>query len=130
NAARAAGARVLAVDVPSGLSADSGRPLGPCVSADGTVTFGFLKCALVLPPGREHAGEVSVADIGIPPAAVSKVPPSAELISEAEARALLPTRPADLHKGDAGRALVLAGSPGKTGPAPPAVLGRLRGGPG
>ena len=66
-AARAAGARVLAVDVPSGLSGDTGRPLGSCVRADRTVTFGFPKRGLLIHPGPAWAGEVTVADIGIPP---------------------------------------------------------------
>ena len=129
-AARAAGARVLAVDVPSGLSADTGRPLGPCVRADRTVTFAFQKRGLVLHPGPEYAGEVTVAEIGIPPEAAARVPVACELLTEAEARALLPARAPDAHKGDAGRVLVVAGSPGKTGAAHLALLGALRGGAG
>jgi NAD(P)H-hydrate epimerase len=130
DAARASGARVLAVDVPSGLSADTGRPLGPCVRADRTVTFAFQKRGLVLHPGPAYAGEVAVADIGIPPAAAAKVPIGCELLSEAEARMLVPVRPPDAHKGDAGRLLVVAGSPGKTGAAHLALTGALRGGAG
>jgi NAD(P)H-hydrate epimerase len=129
-AARAAGAGVLAVDVPSGLSADTGRPLGPCVKADRTVTFAFQRRGLVLPPGAELAGEVTVADIGIPAEAAARVPVEAELLSEQEARALVPPRPLDAHKGDAGRVVVIAGSPGKTGAAHLALAGALRGGAG
>jgi NAD(P)H-hydrate epimerase len=129
-AARAAGARVVAVDVPSGLSADSGRPLGPCVQADRTVTFAFPKRGLVVYPGASLAGEVTVADIGIPPEATARVPVGAELLQEDEARALLPPRAPDAHKGDAGRLLVIAGSPGKTGAAHLALTGALRGGAG
>jgi ADP-dependent NAD(P)H-hydrate dehydratase / NAD(P)H-hydrate epimerase len=129
-AARAAGARVLAVDVPSGLSADTGRPLGPCVVADATVTFAFQKRGLVLHPGPAHAGAVRVADIGIPAAAAARVPPSCELLDEAAARALVPPRDPAAHKGDAGRLLVVAGSPGKSGAAHLALLGALRGGAG
>lgn len=130
DAARRAGARVLAVDVPSGLSADTGRPLGPCVRADRTITFAFQKRGLVLPPGPDFAGEVAVADIGIPAEAASRVPVACELLEEEAARALLPPRPRDAHKGDAGRLLVVAGSPGKTGAAHLALLGALRGGAG
>ncbi len=129
-AARVAGARVLAVDVPSGLSADTGRPLGPCVRADRTVTFGFQKRGLVLYPGAAFAGEVKVADIGIPPEAARRVPTGCELLTDVEARLLVPQRAPDAHKGDAGRLLVVAGSPGKTGAAHLALTGALRGGVG
>jgi NAD(P)H-hydrate epimerase len=129
-AARAAGARVLAVDVPSGLSADTGRPLGPCVEADETVTFAFQKRGLVLHPGAALAGRVTVADIGLPPTAAAGVPVGAWLLEEAEARALVPPRPADAHKGLAGRLLVVAGSAGKSGAAHLALTGALRGGAG
>jgi NAD(P)H-hydrate epimerase len=130
DSARVAGARVLAVDVPSGLSADTGRPLGPCVRADRTVTFGFLKRGLVLHPGAALAGEVSVDDIGIPAEAARRVPVGCELLVELEARMLVPPRAPDAHKGDAGRLLVVAGSPGKTGAAHLALTGALRGGAG
>lgn len=129
-AARVAGARVLAVDVPSGLSADTGRPLGACVRADRTVTFGFQKRGLVLFPGAAYAGETAVADIGIPPEAARRVPPACELLAGAEARLLVAPRARDAHKGDAGRLLVVAGSPGKTGAAHLALTGALRGGAG
>lgn len=129
-AARVAGARVLAVDVPSGLSADTGRPLGPCVRADRTVTFAFQKRGLVLHPGPSWAGDVVVADIGIPPAAAARVPVGCELLGEMEARLLVPPRAPDAHKGDAGRVLVVAGSAGKTGAAHLALAGALRGGAG
>jgi NAD(P)H-hydrate epimerase len=130
DAARSAGARVVAVDVPSGLSADTGRPLGACVRADRTVTFAFLKRGLAVHPGLGLAGDVTVADIGIPPEAARRVPVSCELLGEVEARLLLPPRPPDAHKGDAGRLLVVAGSPGKTGAAHLALGGALRGGVG
>lgn len=129
-AARAAGARVLAVDVPSGLSADTGRSLGACVRADRTVTFAFQKRGLVLFPGAAFAGEVVVADIGIPADAARRVPVGCELLTDAEARLLVPPRAPDAHKGDAGRLLVVAGSAGKTGAAHLALTGALRGGAG
>jgi ADP-dependent NAD(P)H-hydrate dehydratase / NAD(P)H-hydrate epimerase len=129
-ALRVAGARVLAVDVPSGLSADTGRPLGPCVRADRTVTFAFQKRGLVLHPGPSFAGDVTVVDIGIPPDAARRVPVGCEILTEMEARLLVPPRAPDAHKGDAGRVLVIAGSPGKTGAAHLALTGALRGGAG
>ncbi len=130
DAARIAGARVVAVDVPSGLSADTGRPLGPCVRADRTVTFGFLKRGLVLHPGLSFTGEVTVADIGIPAEAARRVPGWCELLTEMEARRLVPPRAPEAHKGDAGRLLVVAGSTGKSGAANLALTGALRGGAG
>ncbi len=130
DAARVAGARVLAVDVPSGLSADTGRPLGACVRADRTVTFAFQKRGLVLHPGPSYAGDVVVADIGIPPAAAARVPVGCELLGDMDARLLVPARPPDAHKGDAGRLVVIAGSPGKSGAAHLALTGALRGGAG
>ena len=128
--ARAAGASVVAADVPSGLSADTGKPLGACVRADRTVTFGFLKRGLVLYPGPFWAGEVTVADIGIPHEAARRVPVACELVTETEVRRLVPARDPEMHKGEAGRVLLLAGSSGKTGAAHLALLGALRGGAG
>ena len=127
---RARGAKVVAVDVPSGLSADTGSALGPCVRADLTVTFAFRKRGLVLHPGPEYAGEVVLADIGIPTRAAARVPVLCELLTEEEAAALVPPRPPQAHKGDAGRVLVVAGSMGKTGAAHLALAGALRGGAG
>ena len=129
-ALRDQGARVLAVDLPSGLSTDTGRAIGPVVRADATVTFGFSKIGLALQPGAELAGELTVVDIGIPPAAAARVPPTAELLDEAAARALVPMRDRETHKGDAGKLLVVAGAAGKTGAAHLALTGALRGGVG
>jgi NAD(P)H-hydrate epimerase len=100
------------------------------VRADRTVTFAFQKRGLVLHPGPAYAGEVTVADIGIPPEAARRVPVGCELVTEVEARLLVPPRSPEAHKGDAGRLLVLAGSAGKTGAAHLALTGALRGGAG
>ncbi|HET8723581.1 MAG TPA: NAD(P)H-hydrate dehydratase [Anaeromyxobacteraceae bacterium] len=127
---REQGMRVLAVDLPSGLSADTGRAPGAVVRADATVTLGYSKIGLELQPGAELAGELSVVDIGIPPAAADRVPAAAERLDEGMVRALVPVRPRETHKGDAGRVLVVAGSPGKTGAAHLALCGALRGGAG
>ena len=129
-ALRSGGAKIVSVDIPSGLSADSGRPLGRCVHADVTVTFAFQKRGLVLHPGPSYAGQVLLADIGIPAEAAARVPVGCELLGEQEAMRLVPPRTPDAHKGDAGRVLVIAGSPGKTGAAHLALTGALRGGAG
>lgn len=127
---REEGAKVVSADVPSGLSAEQGIPLGVSVQADRTVAFGLAKLGLYLHPGAELSGKVTIADIGIPVAAVERMPASAELLDEASARAIVPARPVDAHKGDAGRVLVIAGATGKTGAAHLALSGALRGGAG
>ena len=121
--------RVLAVDVPSGLSADTGQPLGEAVEADRTVTLGLPKLGLALEPGRSLAGEVVVARIGIADAAPGTTP-HAGLWTRAAAARHLPARPRAGHKGSFGHVLVVAGSEGKAGAAALAALGALRSGTG
>jgi NAD(P)H-hydrate epimerase len=121
--------RVLAVDLPSGLAADTGQPLGDAVAADVTVTLGLPKLALTLEPGRSLAGRVIVARIGIADEAPG-VAARAELWTRAGAARRLPPRPRDGHKGRFGHVLVVAGSEGKTGAAALAALGAARSGAG
>jgi hydroxyethylthiazole kinase-like uncharacterized protein yjeF len=128
-AANAAPCPVVAVDIPSGLCADSGRPLGICVRADLTVTFGLAKIGQVTYPGRKYVGELSIADIGIPAEAIEQLHIKTELLDETLG-ALLPPRPADAHKGTFGHLLVIAGSVGKTGAAILCAQGGLRSGAG
>jgi NAD(P)H-hydrate epimerase len=128
NAARAARVgelRVLAVDVPSGLDADTGQERGVCVQADVTVTLGLPKLGLALEPGRSRAGRIQVARIGIADEAPG-VTHDAWLWTRAGAAARLPARPAAGHKGTFGHALIVAGSEGKTGAAVLAALGAAR----
>jgi NAD(P)H-hydrate epimerase len=129
-AINASAAPVLAVDIASGLSADTGVPLGPAVSATLTATFGFPKVGQLLYPGVEHTGLLAVVDIGIPPAAVAAVAPRTSLLEAQEVGALLPPRPRDGHKGRFGHVLVVAGSRGKTGAALLAAEGTGRAGAG
>ncbi|MEN8181790.1 MAG: NAD(P)H-hydrate dehydratase [Myxococcota bacterium] len=121
--------RTVAVDVPSGVCADTGRVLGVAVSADVTVTLGLPKLGLTLEPGRQHAGRIVVARIGIADEAPNLVPRSF-MLSRAGAGGLLPARPAAAHKGSFGHVLVVAGSEGKTGAAALAAAGAVRGGAG
>ncbi len=73
---------VVSVDLPSGLSADTPEPIGPCVDATMTVTLGAPKLPLLLPPGEGHCGDVVIADIGIPEAAIEAVEgPHLELLT-------------------------------------------------
>lgn len=130
NGAAGRGATVVAVDVPSGLSADTGRPPGACVRADVTVTFGHPKTGLVLEPGATLAGELRVAEISLAPGAVDGLAPATFLLEEDEVLALLPARSAEGHKGTYGHLLALAGAPGKTGAAALVAGGALRAGAG
>lgn len=101
---------VLAVDLPSGIDGATGQCLGAAVEADVTITFAAAKPGLYLYPGKAHAGRVHLADIGIPPALLDEDESSLRLMSAGQARAWLPPRPPDGHKGMFGHVLVLAGS--------------------
>ncbi|MDY7228306.1 NAD(P)H-hydrate dehydratase [Hyalangium rubrum] len=128
---RAAGAKVVAADVPSGLQSDTGEAFTPCVEADVTVSFGLLKRGQVLEPGASRCGELRRVDIGLSPAtlhALTGLVP--RLVEEADARGVLPPRRADSHKGTYGHVLVVAGSRGKTGAAAMAARSALRSGAG
>jgi hydroxyethylthiazole kinase-like uncharacterized protein yjeF len=119
---------VLAVDIPSGLSADRGEPLGTAVRADVTVTYGFPKLGQILAPGRDYVGRLWVADISIPTAFEAGI--KTELAEPGEMRRSLPPRPFESHKGNYGHLVVLAGSEGKTGAASLTAEGALRAGAG
>lgn len=121
-------ARVVAVDIPSGLPSDTGEPTGEFARADYTVTFTALKVAQVLPPNCDHVGKLIVGPIGSPPEVYEHV-----WLSQVDPemfRGLLAPRPAEGHKGTFGHVLVVAGSRGKTGAAAMAGLGALRAGAG
>lgn len=123
----ARGGLCLALDIPSGIDADTGAILGAAVRADHTATFAHRKCGLLQGPGAIHAGTLHVVDLGIPDAAVvAAVGQEASIVE----RPRLPARPADLHKYGAGAVLLAAGSPGKAGAALLAARGALRGGAG
>jgi NAD(P)H-hydrate epimerase len=121
------GAPVLAVDVPSGVDADTGRVPGAAVRADLTVTFHGDMVGLRVAPGSAHAGRVVVADIGIPSAVA--VAPAAWLAGHG-AVAAVPPKAAGADKYAAGAVLVVAGSPGLTGAASMAARATLRAGAG
>ncbi|MBN2105055.1 NAD(P)H-hydrate dehydratase [bacterium] len=121
---------VVSVDVPSGLHCDDGQVSGACIEADATVTFGHLKRGLVVPPGRDLAGIVDVADIGIPSSVTDSVDIKTWLFELTDCLESLPSRPASAHKGNFGKAAVLAGSRGLTGAAALASLAALKAGGG
>ncbi|UQZ87915.1 bifunctional ADP-dependent NAD(P)H-hydrate dehydratase/NAD(P)H-hydrate epimerase [Deltaproteobacteria bacterium Smac51] len=115
--------RVLAVDLPSGLSGDTGRMLGPPLPADLTVTLGAPKIGLYLQQGPEMCGHIIVGDIGLTPQMLAKAPPRGRLSGMDEFRQYLPVRPADGHKGTFGHVLLAGGSKGKTGALVLAAMG-------
>ena len=119
---------VLAVDLPTGLSADTGEILGTAVEAEVTVTFGWPKIGQILGPGRDYVGRLWRVDLSIPPDLAKEAP--VELAEARELRRLIPPRPFGSHKGTFGHLFVLAGSEGKTGAAALASLGGLRAGAG
>lgn len=122
---------VVAVDVPSGLDSDSGQPLGFCVQAALTATYGLAKPGLVLhQPGTHFVGTLEVVDIGIPPQAVEDANIQTELLTDRVVSGWLPGRKAISHKGTYGHLLVLAGSAGKTGAAILCATAALRAGTG
>ncbi len=126
-AVRASGAPVAALDMPTGVDADSGAAPGPAMRADLTVTFAADKVGLRVAPGREMAGRVVVADIGIP--REIRPEPAAWLATDGVIAAIPPRR-ADDDKYRAGGVLAVAGAPGLSGAARLSTRAALRSGAG
>lgn len=114
-AINASGKTVVAVDIPSGISADNGRVLGSAVKADVTVTFGYRKVGCLLYPGVEYCGRIEVEDIGFAPCAIAEQ--MTRFYVEEPSQVMLPIRRADSHKGIYGKVLVIAGSRDMSGAA-------------
>ena len=122
---------VVAIDLPTGLSADTPELIGDAVDATITVTLAAPKLPLVLPAGESRAGDLVIADIGIPSEVIDSLDgPWIELLTRETVRQLVEPRHPDSHKGDYGRVLLVAGSVGKTGAAQLAAMGALRCGAG
>lgn len=117
---------IVALDLPSGISADTGAVLGVALHAATTITFGVDKRGLHQYPGVDHAGHVVVERLGIPHQEATGV----HRLIASELRALVPARAQDAHKGTTGHVLVIAGSPGRTGAALLCSLGAQRMGAG
>ncbi len=121
---------VISIDIPSGVDGRTGACQGAAVQAKATVVLGMMKTGLLFYPGRQLAGQITVADIGIPQEARDEAKDFVELMDEEQARALLPRRAPDVHKGACGTVLVLAGSIGMTGAAALTSMSVLRSGAG
>jgi NAD(P)H-hydrate epimerase len=111
----ASGRPVFAIDIPSGLHADSGWVLGAAVCAALTLSFIGLKAGLFTGQGREHSGQILFDALGVPGAIFAGVTPLARRITERNLHGLLAPRARHAHKGDAGRVLVVGGQPGMPG---------------
>ena len=108
---------ILAVDIPTGVNADNGAVCEQAVRADHTVTMALVKTGLLLYPGREYCGDIELADISMPVKLVEEYQSDKYRLTDEIVRELLPLRKANAHKGDAGRVVICAGSPGYTGAA-------------
>ena len=121
---------VVAVDIPSGISSDTGEILGEAIMADYTVTFGLAKRGHLLYPGAEYTGRLFVEDIGFPAKILASEKINVDMIDREMVSGLIPLRPKYSHKGDYGHVLIVAGSRGKTGAALMAAKACLRSGSG
>ncbi|TAM79125.1 MAG: NAD(P)H-hydrate dehydratase [Acidobacteria bacterium] len=124
-------AKVVAVDLPTGLAADSGGLIGECARADASVTFTAPKIAHIFPPACEKVGDWVVRPIGTPPEALAANPDFfLNLLEPHDLEWLVKPRKLEAHKGNFGHVLVIGGSVGKTGAAAMAAKAALRAGAG
>jgi NAD(P)H-hydrate epimerase len=124
------GAKRVAVDIPSGVNADSGKVESVAVAADITVTMGLRKVGLLVHRGRVCSGRIHVADIGIPKMVYEHSGIRTWYVQRADVRRMLPRRPLDAHKHSVGKIFVLAGSRGLTGAAVMSCNSAMRAGAG
>lgn len=110
-------APIVAIDLPSGVETDTGAVSGACVRASATITMAFVKRGLLLSPGREHAGRVVVADIGIPKSIIKERTVKCFRVDRKYIKNVLPQRTSDTFKNRCGQVFLLAGSVGLTGAA-------------
>jgi len=124
------GGNVVAVDIPSGVDADTGEVLGEAVRAKYTVTFAYPKRGLYLYPGMDYAGKIKIVNIGIPYSLLDEKKIKSNLFTREDIPPDLFFRPLSSHKGNFGHLLVIAGSRGMTGAAALVSLAALRVGAG
>ena len=120
----------MAIDVPSGIDADTGATLGVCFHAHLTVTFAHPKQGLLTPRGARAVGALHVVDLGVPARIGPALAPAAEILERRDVVRLLAPRPVDAHKNTAGHVGVFAGSGGKVGAALMVARAALRSGAG
>jgi len=130
HAMNAASAARFAVDLPSGLDADTGGTFGVAVEARATATFAHPKLGLLTPVGSVLAGRVHVVDVGVPRNLVAHTGGSAQLMETADLAQWIALRSPGAYKNAAGHVLVIAGSPGRIGAPQLAARGAMRSGAG
>lgn len=108
---------IIAIDLPSGLNADTGAVEGACIYADRTVAIGLPKRGTLLHPGAQRTGTLEIADIGFPRGVVESQGIQVNWTQPSQIAKWIPPRPAYSYKGNYGRVFVLAGSTGMTGAA-------------
>ena len=123
-------APIVAVDISSGVSSDTGAIMGAAIRATDTVTFGYAKFGHLSYPGADFCGALEVIDIGFAPRAIDLIAPRGRYFEKADAAPLLGARPANSHKGNFGHPMVIAGSRGKSGASILASRAALRTGAG
>lgn len=129
-AVNAARRPVLALDIPSGLHADTGQPLGVAVRAAATVSFIGLKQGLYTGQARDYVGAISYSTLDVPEAVYARLTPRSRRLDAAAMTAFLPPRPRSAHKGAHGHVLVIGGDYGMMGAARLAAEAALRVGSG
>lgn len=107
----------LAIDIPSGMDANTGECAAACVRADVTATIGLPKCGMLQQSAIDNVGRLAIVDIGIPQKFTAALPPGRDYFMLEDARTLLPSRRPSAHKGDFGHLLMVAGSEGYSGAA-------------
>lgn len=108
---------IISIDIPSGLDADTGFPLGCCIRAMSTLTLGLPKIGLLVYPGAEFAGKLYLVDISLPKPLIEDEQIKVHLLLKEDVFPLLPKRAEDAHKGSCGQVITIAGSVGMTGAA-------------
>lgn len=121
---------IIAVDIPSGISADTGQSMGTAVKAHATMTMALPKRGHFMQDGLTHTGQLHVVDLGFPDALVNEADLKVTLIGPAHIKDLLPPREKGTHKGTMGHLLVIAGALGKQGAPLMTSLAALRSGAG
>lgn len=107
--------KVVSIDIPSGINGENGRVMGCCIRASRTVTLALPKIGLLVHPGCEYTGNITVADIGIPQKAIDNFGINTFILSRHEVSSMIPVRNRDANKGSFGRVFIISGSTGMTG---------------
>jgi ADP-dependent NAD(P)H-hydrate dehydratase / NAD(P)H-hydrate epimerase len=123
-------AKIVSLDIPTGLCADTGKILGSCIKADLTVSFITLKQGMLLGSGREYCGKIEYNNLDLYPELFEEIPGEFEIINLKEITKILPKRKTNCHKGDFGHILVIGGNENMAGAPLLSGLAALRSGAG